>query len=245
MSRKTCPKALMIFLLIAATTLADSAYRSSPEIIAAHERWIMQIRKQGYYRENVVNAMAVVPREYFVPAGKEHLAYENVNIPIGYGQTITRPDTVAYMTNKLELQPTDKVLEIGSGSGFQASILYQITRNVFTIEIVEPLAAQAAGRWKALGYSTIKGKTGDGYYGWPEHAPFDKIIVTCAADHVPPPLLQQLKTGGIMIIPVGNPFDRQTLILVKKRADGKIETRRLHIVKFVPFTGKALEKYRK
>lgn len=243
MKKKLYLELSIIFLFAAIAALADTV--SSPGIIVEHERWIKHLREQGYFKETVIKAMASVPREFFVPAGKLSQTYEEVNIPIGFGQTITKPELVAYMTNKLDLSSSDRVLEIGSGSGYQASILYQITRNVFSIEIVEPLAVQAAKRWKDLGYHGIKGKSADGYFGWPEHAPFDKIIVTCAADHVPTYLLQQLKNGGIMIIPVGNPFDRQTLLLLKKREDGKIVTRRLHSVKFVPFTGKMLEKFRK
>lgn len=243
MKSKLHLKLLPIFLFAAITAFADTV--SSPSMIAEHERWIRYIRGKGYFKENVIKAMAAVPREFFVPAGRQSQTYEEVNIPIGYGQTITKPEVVAYMTNKLDIQQSDRVLEIGSGSGYQASILYHLTKNVFSIEIVGPLADQAARRWKDLGYHGIKGKTADGYFGWQEHAPFDKIIVTCAADHVPTYLLQQLKNGGIMIIPVGNPFDRQTLLLLKKREDGKIVTQRLHSVKFVPFTGKMLENVRK
>jgi len=238
-------KLIITLLFITITVIAEAVFQSSPKMIAEQERWIKGLRELKYLKENIVNAMANVPREFFVPAGKQNQTYENVNIPIGYGQTITKSYVVAYMTNKLDLQPSDKVLEIGSGSGYQASILYQLTKNVYSIEIVEPLAVQAAKRWKDMGYNNIKGKTADGYFGWAEHAPFDKIIVTCAADHVPTYLLQQLKAGGTMIIPVGNPFDHQTLLLIKKRDDGKIVTQRLHVVKFVPFTGKMLEKIRK
>jgi protein-L-isoaspartate(D-aspartate) O-methyltransferase len=240
-----CLKASIIILLTAVTAVADIGYRPAPEITAKHNQWINHMRGEKYFKESVIKAFAAVPREYFVPAGKQNRAYENINIPIGYGQAITRPELVAYMTNKLEIQASDKVLEIGSGSGYQASILYQITKNVYSIEIVDPLAALAAKRWKDLGYTGIKGKTADGYFGWAEHSPFDKIIVTCAADHVPTFLLQQLKKGGTMIIPVGNPFDRQTLLLLTKRPDGVILTQRLHTVKFVPFTGKMLEKRKK
>lgn len=243
MESKICVK--LIFILLLAASAAGAVYNSTPEVAAAHEQWIMHLRAQGYYKEDVIKAFAAVPREFFVPAGRQNQAYENLNIPIGYGQTISKPELVAYMTNKLDLRQGESVLEIGTGSGYQASILYQITKDVYSIEIVGPLALQAEKRWKELGYSGIRGKTADGYFGWAEHAPFDKIIVTCAADHVPTYLLQQLKHGGTMIIPVGNPFDRQTLLLVQKKGDGKIMTRRLHSVKFVPFTGKILEMYRK
>ena len=244
MKRRVYIKPVIVLLFAASISAADTPYKPSG-MTDAHEQWIKHLRAQGYYKENVIKAFASVPREFFVPAGRQNQAYENLNIPIGYGQTISKPELVAYMTNKLDLQQGDRVLEIGTGSGYQASILYQITEDVYSIEIVGPLALQAEKRWKDLGYSGIKGKTADGYYGWAEHAPFDKIIVTCAADHVPTYLLQQLKHGGTMLIPVGNPFDRQTLLLVQKKGDGKIMTRRLHSVKFVPFTGKILEMYRK
>ncbi len=206
-----------------------------------HKKWLDRYRAQNKFSDTVMKAMELVPREFFMPPDKLNETYRDINTPIGYGQTITKAWFVAYMTNRLDVKPTDKVLEIGSGSGYQASILYQITQNVFSIEIVEPLAKQAAQRWIDLGYTNIKGKAADGYFGWAEYGPFDKIIVTCAADHVPTFLLQQLKPGGIMLIPVGNPFDRQTLLMINKREDGKITTSRLYSVKFVPFTGKMLE----
>jgi protein-L-isoaspartate(D-aspartate) O-methyltransferase len=202
-------------------------------------------RKTSKFKASVIDAVAKVPRDFFVPADKQTQTYSEVNIPIGFGQTLTNMWFVSHMTNLLDLKPTDKVLEIGSGSGYQASVLYQVTKEVYSIEIVEPLAKKAAERWKSLGFTNIKGKAADGYFGWQEYAPFDKIVVTCAADHIPTFLLQQLKPNGIMVIPVGNPFDRQTLLVVKKAADGKITTERLNSCKFVPFTGKMLEKFKK
>ncbi len=235
----------IIVLFIAISTIADAVYQSLPQMAAARAGWVQKYRDQKKFNENVLSAFSAVPREFFVPADKQDQTYRDINVPIGYGQTITKAWFVAYMTNKLDVQPTDKVLEIGSGSGYQASILYQLTKKVYSIEIVEPLANQAAKRWTEMGYSGIKGKAADGYFGWAEHAPFDKIVVTCAADHVPTYLLQQLKNGGTMVIPVGNPFDHQTLLLIKKKEDGKITTERLYSVKFVPFTGKMLEKFKK
>jgi protein-L-isoaspartate(D-aspartate) O-methyltransferase len=235
----------LLFAFVFSATMLFAAYESSPEWKKRRADAVEHYRKTAPFRENVLNAVANVPREFFVPSDKQKQTYDEVNIPIGYGQTITNPWFVAHMTNLLDLKPTDKVLEIGSGSGYQASILYQITKEVYSIEIVEPLAKQAAQRWKDLGFTKIVGKAADGYFGWQEHAPFDKIVVTCAADHVPTYLLQQLKPNGILVIPVGNPFDRQTLLLIKKKEDGKISTERLNNVKFVPFTGKMLEKYKK
>jgi protein-L-isoaspartate(D-aspartate) O-methyltransferase len=224
---------------------ASAAYESLPEVKQAKEKRINHYKDQKKFKTSVISALENVPRDFFMPKDKLAQTYEEVNVPIGYGQTITNMWFVAYMTDLLDVKSGDKVLEIGSGSGYQASILYQITQNVFSIEIVEQLAQQAAQRWKTLGFTKIQGKAADGYYGWQENAPFDKIVVTCAADHVPTFLLQQLKNGGTMVIPVGNPFDRQTLLLIKKKEDGKITTQRLNSCKFVPFTGKMLEKYKK
>lgn len=231
--------------LIFCSAAVFGGYEASPEM----KKWLSErvdhYKKTSKFKESVIAAVSRVPRDFFVPADKKKQTYEEVNIPIGYGQTLTNMWFVAHMTNLLDLKPTDKVLEIGSGSGYQASILYQVTKDVFSIEIVEPLAKKAAERWKELGYTNIKGKAADGYFGWQENAPFDKIVVTCAADHIPTFLLQQLKPNGIMVIPVGNPFDRQTLLVVKKNAEGKITTERLNNCKFVPFTGKMLEKFKK
>lgn len=241
MKKKTYFKLFLLVFCISMTVVADAVYQSTPEMTAERINWVKRLRVEKKYKENVLAALEKVPREFFVPADKRGQTYRDVNIPIGYGQTITKGWFVGYMTDRLDVQPTDRVLEIGSGSGYQAAVLYQITKQVYTIEIVEPLAKQAAQRWAELKYTGIKGKYGDGYFGWSEYAPFDKIIVTCAADHVPPYLLKQLKCGGVMVIPVGNPFDRQTLLLIRKKEDGKIVTERLYSVKFVPFTGKISE----
>ena len=246
-SRRATTIALLgaVLISLAASFNAAAAYESSPEMKKAKEARLAHYKEQKKFKDSVMTALSSVPRDYFVPKEKQAQTYEEINVPIGFGQTITNMWFVAYMTDLLNVKPGDKVLEIGSGSGYQASILYQVTQNVFSIEIVEPLAKQAAQRWKELGYTKIQGKAADGYYGWQENAPFDKIVVTCAADHIPTYLLQQLKNGGTMVIPVGNPFDRQTLLLINKKEDGKITTQRLNSCKFVPFTGKMLEKYKK
>lgn len=220
----------------------NAAYVSPESFVRQRQASVDRYRTQSKYKESVLEAILKVPREYFMPENIRHLAYNEQSVPIGYGQTITNLWFMAYMTDLLQLKATDSVLEIGSGSGCQGAILYQITRKVFTIEIVPQLAELARQRWNELGMKGIQSKAGDGYYGWEEKGPFDKIIVTCAADHVPVFLLRQLKPGGIMLIPVGNPFARQTLLQVTKDAEGKVTTQRLRSVKFVPFTGKMLEK---
>lgn len=186
----------------------------------------------------VLEVMAIVPRHEFVPDELKSYAYRNTPLPIGHGQTISQPYIVAIMTDLLTVKPDSKVLEIGTGSGYQAAIMAELANQVFSIEIIKPLGELAADRLKRLGYDKIKTKIGDGYYGWEEHAPFDAIIVTAAASHVPPPLIKQLKTGGRMIIPVGSQFMAQELLLIDKEEGGKIITRQILPVRFVPLTGK-------
>lgn len=186
----------------------------------------------------VLSAMATVPRHEFVPTNLKPLAYENRPLPIGYSQTISQPYIVAIMTELLELDPHSRVLEIGTGSGYQAAILAELVNEVYSIEIIKPLAEQATKRLARLGYQNIKTRQADGYYGWEQYAPFDAIIVTAAASHVPPPLIQQLKTGGRMIIPVGSTFMTQELLLVQKEEGENITTRQILPVRFVPLTGK-------
>jgi protein-L-isoaspartate(D-aspartate) O-methyltransferase len=158
-------------------------------------------------------------------------------LPIGYGQTISQPYIVALMTDLIKPRPGDRVLELGTGSGYQAAILAELTGEVYSIEIIEELGKQARDRLSRLGYDNITLRTGDGYYGWEEHAPFDAIVVTAAAGHVPPPLVAQLKPGGRMVIPVGSRFLTQQLVLIEKQADGQLITRQVLPVKFVPLTG--------
>jgi len=184
----------------------------------------------------VMQAMSSIPRHEFVPEAEKRYAYENRPLPIGHGQTISQPYIVAIMTDLLGLKPGDRVLEIGTGSGYQAAVLAELVQEVYSIEIIGDLARRAREVLDRLGYKQVKTRVGDGYYGWEEQAPFDAIVVTAAADHVPPPLIQQLKTGGHMIIPVGSRFMTQQLILVTKSDDG-ITTRLLLPVRFVPLTG--------
>ena len=186
----------------------------------------------------VLQAMASVPRHRLVPKSQLGAAYKNRPLPIGHGQTISQPYIVAIMTDLLKLTPGEKVLEIGTGSGYQAAILAALGNEVYSIEIIEPLGNRARDDLQALGYEDIYTRIGDGYYGWEEHAPFDAIVVTAAASHIPPPLIQQLSRGGRLIIPVGSRFMVQQLVLVEKDAAGEITTRQILPVRFVPLTGK-------
>ncbi|HNQ88537.1 MAG TPA: protein-L-isoaspartate(D-aspartate) O-methyltransferase [Verrucomicrobiota bacterium] len=187
----------------------------------------------------VLAAMAEVPRHEFVPEAQRSRAYADHPLPIGYGQTISQPYIVAFMTEHLDPRPTDRVLEVGTGSGYQAAVLSRLVAEVYTIEIVEPLAMRAAADLRRLGYANVSVRAGDGYAGWPEAAPFDAIMVTCAPDHVPAPLVAQLREGGRMIIPVGGVGD-QNLIVLEKRGGG-VERRAVLPVRFVPMTGRLEE----
>jgi protein-L-isoaspartate(D-aspartate) O-methyltransferase len=192
-----------------------------------------QIKFRGVRDEAVIRAMLKVPRHKFVPPASQREAYGDYPLPIGHGQTISQPYIVAAMTELLQLTPEDRVLEIGTGSGYHAAVIAEIAAEVFTIEIVEPLGISAAERLRELGYDNVHVKVGDGYLGWPEHAPFDAIIVTCAPENVPAPLVEQLKPGGRMCIPVG-PMGEQELYLLTRRPDGTLETRSVFPVRFVP-----------
>src|SRR5262245_21402806 len=191
---------------------------------------------RGITNARVLAVMGKVPRHEFVPKDRRGLAYADHALPIGYEQTISQPFIVAFMTEKLEPQPGDKVLEIGTGSGYQAAVLAGLVSNVYTIEIVEPLARRAKADLNRLGYTNVLVRAGDGYQGWPEAAPFDAIIVTCAPDHVPQPLVDQLKEGGRMIIPVGEAWEQELYFLRKKM--GKLEKQAVLPVRFVPMTRK-------
>ena len=198
----------------------------------------IQARGRDVKDKRVLEAMREAPRHLFVKPEDSAEAYADHPLPIGYGQTISQPYIVALMTELLEVKPGDRVLEIGTGSGYQAAVLSELTPNVYTIEIVKELGRQATERLKKLGYETVQVRVGDGYFGWEEHGPFDGIIVTCAAGHVPPPLLRQLKNGGRMVIPIGEAYEIQHLVVVSKNESGKITTRQVLPVGFVPMTGR-------
>lgn len=197
------------------------------------------IEGRGITDANVLQAMRHVPRHLFVPQNYQEYAYQNRPLPIGHNQTISQPYIVGIMTQMLEIKAGDKVLEIGTGSGYQAAVLSEITPYIYTIEIVEPLGKQAKKRFKKLGYSTIKTKIGDGYKGWPKHAPFDAIIITAAPDEIPQPLIDQLKEGGILVGPVGEAGETQMLKRLTKSQNGEIHTESKLPVRFVPMTGEA------
>jgi protein-L-isoaspartate(D-aspartate) O-methyltransferase len=191
---------------------------------------------RGITNARVLAVMGKVPRHEFVPERLRARAYDDYPLPIGHGQTISQPYIVAFMTEQLAPQPTDRVLEIGTGSGYQAAVLAELVAEVYTVEIVEELANRAAADLKRLGYTNVHVRAGDGYKGWPEAAPFDSVIVTCAPEHVPQPLIDQLKNGGRMIIPVG-PLWSQELVLLRKEG-GKLEQHAVLPVQFVPMTGR-------
>ncbi|MFZ2651275.1 MAG: protein-L-isoaspartate(D-aspartate) O-methyltransferase, partial [Burkholderiaceae bacterium] len=179
------------------------------------------------FDERVMAVMERVPRHEFVPADQLASAYRNRPLPIGHGQTISQPYIVALMTDLARSEPGHKVLEVGTGSGYQAAVMAQLAKAVYTIEIVEPLGLQAKERLRKLGYANVEVRVGDGYHGWEEQAPFDAILVTAAASHIPPPLIRQLKAGGRMVIPVGAAFMVQQLMLVEKNVDGVVSTRQI------------------
>lgn len=196
-----------------------------------------QIEARGIKDPNVLTAMRVVPRHAFVRQTEDRYAYADYPLPIGYDQTISQPYIVAFMTEALKLNANSKILEIGTGSGYQAAVCAEIGREVYTIEIVQELAESAEKRLKELGYANVFVKAGDGYFGWPQHAPFDAIIGTAAADHIPEPLIEQLKPGGRMILPYGGTADFQYLVLITKDRQGNLQKSNVMPVRFVPMTG--------
>ena len=196
-----------------------------------------QLVAGGIRNPEVLQAMTDVPRHEFVPSALRPYAYADGPLPIGHGQTISQPFIVAYMTQALELTKQESVLEVGTGSGYQAAILGKLAKEVYSIEIVSPLAESARGVLSKLGFENVHVRLGDGYLGWPEKAPFDAIIVTCAPDHVPEPLISQLKEGGRLVIPVGEAGGVQQLVLLRKR-NGQISKDKMLDVRFVPMTGK-------
>lgn len=232
---------LLSILLLSAAALCERA----DEFAARRDAMVDALQNDGRALEpghsafdpRVMAALREVPRHRFVPSWLAERAYENRPLPIGHGQTISQPYIVALMTDLLALNPDDVVLEVGTGSGYQAAVLAELVAQVYTIEIVAPLAEEAATRLEELGYDNIETHVGDGYGGWPQHAPFDAIMVTAGAEHIPQPLIDQLKPGGRMIIPVGGSARTQHLLLVEKDAEGEVETRRILPVRFVPLTG--------
>jgi protein-L-isoaspartate(D-aspartate) O-methyltransferase len=198
-----------------------------------------QLMTRGIKDARVLAAMAKVQREEFIPADQRTEAYSDGPLPIGYDQTISQPYIVAFMTEQLRLKPSDRVLEIGTGSGYQAAILAELASEVYSIEIVAPLAKNAETTLQRLGYKNVHAKIGDGYKGWPEAAPFDAIIVTCAPDNVPQPLVAQLKDDGRMVIPVGERFTQELYLLEKK--NGQLKQSTTLPVRFVPMQGEAVK----
>lgn len=220
---------VMILLFIHSPSLQDKFQKQRAAMVKT------QIENRGIKDKSVLDAMKKVPRHKLVPENYINSAYSDGPLPIGYGQTISQPYIVAFMTEAIDPKPDYKVLEIGTGSGYQAAVLAEIVKEVYTIEIVNELYQTAEKKLNQLGYKNIFCKSADGFYGWEEHAPFDAIVVTAAAEHIPPPLIKQLKDGGKMIIPVGSPFLNQNLILVEKAGED-IKTSSLLPVRFVPFT---------
>ena len=228
------------FLIFAAIVAAGCGQKAAPvsDFAAKRQRMVQQqLKARGINDGRVLAAMAKVPREEFVPPNSRAESYEDGPLPIGYGQTISQPYIVAFMTEQLQPKRNDRVLEVGAGSGYQAAILAELVAEIYTIEIIEPLAKNAEAALQRLGYKNVHVKAGDGYKGWSEHAPFDAITVTCAPDHVPQPLVDQLKEGGRMIIPVGVFGDQELYLLEKK--NGTLQRRAVLPVRFVPMTGEA------
>jgi len=213
--------------------------RTMVEEIAAGARATETYTGRKAFDDRVMAVMGKVPRHSFVPEHRASDAYLNRPLPIGEGQTISQPYIVALSTELLEPRPGDVVLEVGTGSGYQAAVLAELVRQVYSIEIVAPLGREAARRLRALGYDNVEVKIGDGYQGWPEKGPFDGIVVTAAAPDVPMPLVNQLKPGGRMVIPIGPRFAEQELVLIEKLADGSVTRRTVLPVRFVPMTGEA------
>ena len=227
----------LLFAAIATTGCGQQA-PTAADLAAQRQRMVeQQLKPRGIKDERVLAAMAKVPREEFIPVVARADAYEDGPLPIGYDQTISQPYIVAFMTEQLRPRPSDRVLEIGSGSGYQAAILAELVEDVYTIDIVEPLARTAEATLQRLGYKNVHIKVGDGYKGWPQEAPFDAIIVTCAPEKVPQPLIDQLKDGGRMVIPVGERFAQQLYLLEKK--NGQLKESVTLPVRFVPMLREA------
>ncbi len=231
---------IMGALLLTNVACATDFTRQRAALVAEVEQDIASIAPStGRKRLSpaVLKALGKVPRHLFVPEDRLEAAYDNRPLPIGYGQTISQPLIVGLMSDLLEIQAGDRVFELGTGSGYQAAILDAMGAQVFSMEIVEPLGDAAKARLNRLGYRRVQVKLGDGYHGWEDAGPFDAIIVTAAGDHIPPPLVKQLKRGGHMVLPVGGRYFAQKLVLVTHKEDGSLETRDILPVRFVPLTG--------
>jgi protein-L-isoaspartate(D-aspartate) O-methyltransferase len=231
---------LPVFLLLPAGFANEVEYAAARAALVEEVRsWSARdsITESGRFENKTMKALGEVRRHEFVPEKLKPEAYENHPLPIGYGQTISQPYIVALMTDLVQPQKDDVVLEVGTGSGYQAAVLAKLVKRVYSMEIIEPLAEQARLRLDRLGYGNVETKLGDGYFGWEEHAPYDAIVVTAAASHVPSPLIKQLKPGGRLVIPVGGRFAVQYLLLIEKNEMGEILTRQITAVRFVPLTG--------
>lgn len=234
MSSRILILTLLLPLLFVTSLPAAESYEKQRQTMLQRD-----IAGRGIRDPQVLAAMARIPRHLLVAERYRHDAYADHPLPIGEGQTISQPYVVALMSEALRLQPTDRVLEIGTGSGYQAAVLAGIVKEVRSIEIRKKLAETAATKLKGLGYHNVTVKYGDGYFGWEEAAPFDAIIITAAVNHIPPPLIKQLKKGGRMILPLGSTVFSQTLTLVTKDEEGELEVEQLGAVAFVPMTGEA------
>lgn len=239
-------KILMVTVAIAFLLLSENSFASKrydekrAELIKEIEEYVFLTQEElgrSKLSPKVLRALSRTPRHEFVPKSAKGIAYKNRPIKIGYGQTISQPYIVAIMTELLDLKSSDRVFELGTGSGYQAAILSHVVSQVYSMEIIQELGERAKKTLQHLDYHNVETRVGDGYYGWEEMAPFDAIIVTAAGDHVPPPLIKQLKPGGRMIIPVGGRFLVQQLVLITKRKDGTLVTREVMPVRFVPITG--------
>jgi len=236
----------ILTMVLAAFLLLSPGFANVAEYAAARAALLEEIRSYAardsimeseFFEDKILQSLESVPRHEFVPEDLQSEAYGNHPLPIGYGQTISQPYIVALMTDLVQPGPDDVILEVGTGSGYQAAVLAKLVKQVYSMEIIEPLAEQAGKRLGRLGYGNVETKLGDGYFGWEEHAPYDAIIVTAAASHVPPPLIQQLKPGGRLVIPVGGRFAIQYLLLIEKNEQGQLHTRQVTAVRFVPLTG--------
>ena len=240
------PIAIYLITVLLSVLLLPAGFASEAEYADARAALVEEIRSYAArdsitesesFEDRALHALSDVRRHEFVPEQLKPQAYRNHPLPIGYGQTISQPYIVALMTDLAQPDSDDVILEVGTGSGYQAAVLAKLVKRVYSMEIIEPLAELAGTRLNRLGYTNVETKLGDGYFGWEEHAPYDAIVVTAAASHVPSPLIRQLKPGGRMVIPVGGRFAIQYLLLIEKNEEGDILTKQITAVRFVPFTG--------